>query len=49
LSFLIGTAMGSISGYYGGRVDNAIQRFIELFALLSPDSPVAGPLGDAAA
>lgn len=30
LSFLIGTAMGSISGYYGGRVDNAIQRFIEL-------------------
>lgn len=30
LSFLIGIIMGGISGYYGGVVDNLIQRFIEL-------------------
>jgi peptide/nickel transport system permease protein len=30
LSFLIGIIMGGISGYYGGWVDNLIQRFIEL-------------------
>ena len=30
LSFLIGIIMGGISGYYGGIVDNLIQRFIEL-------------------
>ena len=30
LSFLIGIIMGGISGYYGGVIDNLIQRFIEL-------------------
>ncbi|MGP3778072.1 ABC transporter permease [Halanaerobium saccharolyticum] len=30
LSFLIGIIMGGISGYYGGWIDNLIQRFIEL-------------------
>lgn len=30
LSLFIGIVMGGISGYYGGMVDNLIQRFIEL-------------------
>ena len=30
VSFLIGIALGGISGYYGGWVDNVIQRFIEM-------------------
>ena len=30
LSFAIGVTMGGISGYYGGIIDNLIQRFIEL-------------------
>ncbi|HET9351137.1 MAG TPA: ABC transporter permease, partial [Burkholderiales bacterium] len=30
VSFLIGITLGGISGYYGGWVDNAIQRFIEM-------------------
>lgn len=30
LSFAIGTIMGSLSGFYGGWVDNVIQRLIEL-------------------
>lgn len=30
LSFAIGVTMGGISGYYGGAIDNLIQRFIEL-------------------
>ena len=30
MSFLIGITLGGISGYYGGWVDNAIQRFIEM-------------------
>lgn len=28
-SFLIGITLGSISGYYGGRIDSAIQRTME--------------------
>ncbi|WP_370675626.1 ABC transporter permease [Pleomorphomonas sp. PLEO] len=28
-SFLIGITLGSISGYYGGRIDGAIQRLME--------------------
>ena len=28
-SFLIGITMGSISGFYGGRIDSAIQRLME--------------------
>lgn len=30
VSFFIGIIMGGISGYYGGRIDDLIQRFIEL-------------------
>jgi len=30
VSFLIGLTLGGISGYYGGWVDNVIQRFIEM-------------------
>ena len=30
VSFLIGITLGGISGYYGGWVDNVIQRFIEM-------------------
>lgn len=32
VSFSIGIAMGGISGYYGGAVDNVIQRLIELLS-----------------
>lgn len=30
VSFLIGITLGGISGYYGGWIDNAIQRLIEM-------------------
>lgn len=30
VSFLIGIALGGISGYYGGWIDTVIQRFIEM-------------------
>lgn len=30
LSLIFGSILGVVSGYYGGRVDNAIQRLIEL-------------------
>jgi peptide/nickel transport system permease protein len=30
VSFVIGIALGGISGYYGGWIDNVIQRFIEM-------------------
>ena len=30
VSFLIGVALGGVSGYYGGWIDNVIQRFIEM-------------------
>ena len=30
VSFLIGITLGGISGYYGGWIDNVIQRFIEI-------------------
>jgi peptide/nickel transport system permease protein len=30
VSFLIGMILGGISGYYGGWIDNVIQRFIEM-------------------
>ena len=30
VSFIIGVTLGGISGYYGGWVDNVIQRFIEM-------------------
>ena len=30
VSFVIGIALGGISGFYGGWIDNVIQRFIEM-------------------
>jgi peptide/nickel transport system permease protein len=30
VSFLIGLSLGGISGFYGGWIDNVIQRFIEM-------------------
>lgn len=39
LSFAIGVTMGGISGYYGGVVDNIIQRLIELL-LFFPRIPL---------
>ena len=39
LSFLIGTALGGVSGYYGGRVDTFVQRCIE-FLISLPTIPL---------
>lgn len=34
ISFAIGIVMGGISGYYGGAIDHAMQRFIEIIMSL---------------
>ncbi len=39
VSFLLGSLLGGISGYYGGRADMAIQRVIELL-LSIPSIPL---------
>lgn len=39
ISFLIGIVLGGIAGYYGGWVDNLIQRAIELIRSL-PELPL---------
>ena len=39
LSLVLGIVLGGISGYYGGRVDFAIQRVIE-FMLSLPTIPI---------
>src|SRR5690606_18525540 len=39
ISFLLGILLGGISGYYGGWVDNVIQRLIELVRSL-PELPL---------
>jgi peptide/nickel transport system permease protein len=39
LSLLLGIILGGISGYYGGWIDNAIQRTIE-FVLSLPTTPL---------
>ena len=39
LSLLLGILLGGISGYYGGRIDNVIQRVIE-FLLSLPTIPL---------
>ncbi len=38
-SLLLGVALGGISGYYGGRIDFAIQRVVE-FVLSLPTIPI---------
>jgi len=39
LSFILGCALGGISGYYGGRIDTLLQRLIE-FLLSIPTLPL---------
>jgi peptide/nickel transport system permease protein len=39
MSLVLGISLGGISGYYGGRIDNVIQRLIE-FILSLPTIPV---------
>lgn len=39
ISFIIGIVLGGISGYYGGWIDNVIQRLIELIRSL-PELPL---------
>jgi peptide/nickel transport system permease protein len=39
LSLLLGILLGGISGYYGGRIDMAIQRLVE-FVLSLPTIPI---------
>ncbi|MFC3227295.1 ABC transporter permease [Marinibaculum pumilum] len=39
ISFIIGIVLGGISGYYGGWIDNVIQRLIELVRSL-PELPL---------
>ncbi|WP_179646862.1 ABC transporter permease [Spinactinospora alkalitolerans] len=39
LAFLLGVVLGGISGYFGGRVDTAIQRVIE-FTMSIPTIPL---------
>lgn len=39
LSFLIGVTLGGLSGYFGGVVDNVIQRIIE-FLISIPTTPL---------
>ena len=37
LSILVGVLVGSISGYFGGRVDNLLMRFTEMFLVIPQD------------
>lgn len=39
ISLVLGVTLGGISGYYGGRIDSAIQRLIE-FLLSLPTIPI---------
>jgi len=39
ISFIIGIVLGGISGYFGGWIDNAIQRLIEIIRSL-PELPL---------
>lgn len=34
ISTLIGVILGSISGYFGGRIDEIIMRFVEIFMMI---------------
>jgi len=39
ISIAVGSVMGVVSGYYGGRIDDAIQRFVE-FVTAFPQLPL---------
>ena len=39
MSMFIGTAVGLIAGYYGGRVGNVLMRFVD-FLMVIPDLPL---------
>jgi peptide/nickel transport system permease protein len=39
MSMVIGTAVGLVSGYYGGRVGNLLMRFVD-FLMVVPDLPL---------
>ena len=39
ITFILGCLLGGVSGYYGGWVDNALQRFIE-FLMAIPTFPL---------
>jgi peptide/nickel transport system permease protein len=36
ISVLMGTVMGSVAGYYGGRIDNILMRLTEFFQTIPP-------------
>jgi peptide/nickel transport system permease protein len=40
MTMLIGTTVGLVAGYYGGRVDNLLMRVVD-FLLVIPDLPLA--------
>jgi peptide/nickel transport system permease protein len=40
MSMLIGTTVGLVAGYFGGRVDNILMRIVD-FLLVIPDLPLA--------
>jgi peptide/nickel transport system permease protein len=39
MSMFIGTAVGLVAGYYGGRVGNTLMRFVD-FLMVIPDLPL---------
>jgi peptide/nickel transport system permease protein len=39
MSMLIGTTVGLVAGYYGGRIGNALMRFVD-FLMVIPDLPL---------
>ena len=48
VSFVLGIVLGGISGYYGGWIDNLIQRLIEILRSLPDDPLVALAVGGTA-